>query len=65
MYYLLIFEEFFYLVFLHILILPNQSGLSLKEKVKKNFEKKKQKETLFLNIWQITVDLNMLGRVGS
>ena len=47
MYYLLIFEEFFYLVFLHILILPNQSGLSLKEKVKKNFEKKSKKKLYF------------------
>ena len=49
MYYLLIFEEFFfYLVLLHsILILPNQSGLSLKEKVKKNFEKKSKKKLYF------------------
>ena len=37
-----------------------------RKKLKKIFEKaKRKKKNYFLNIWQITVDQNMLGRVSA
>ena len=65
MYYLLIFEEFFLLGFFTYSNIAKSKWSLSQGKSYKRILKKKQKETLFLNIWQITVDLNMLGRVGS